>query len=97
LANDALSLDRNRGAPAGSRIPRSGVLSPGVGVLADLLGKGPRPEAAEQIRAIAREEAVTSIADLMERRLDWTLDLDDPAAAIRTLDAVLPELGEKAT
>jgi hypothetical protein len=40
---------------------------------------------------------VTSIADLMERRLDWTLDLDDPAAAIRTLDAVLPELGEKAT
>jgi hypothetical protein len=46
-------------------------------------------EARRHVRALIDEEAVFRPEDLVLRRLDWTLEREDPSHAIESLEALL--------
>jgi glycerol-3-phosphate dehydrogenase len=61
-------------------------------VLEDLGNEDSSRAVAQQMRALAREEAAVFVDDLVERRLDWALEVDDVETATRTLACILPDL-----
>lgn len=61
----------------------------------DVLRQPEPPRGAiDQIRKIAREESVIYAEDLIERRLDWSLELEDLELADRQLLNILSELDD---
>ncbi|MGH9380625.1 MAG: FAD-dependent oxidoreductase [Thermoanaerobaculia bacterium] len=57
----------------------------------DLHGHDP-DTAAELLQTLVREEAVVTLEDLLARRLDWALDIEDPA---KTAEEIRPLLGRE--